>query len=96
MGRNRVPPIPLLITAVPLTSLTLIVWIISVVALRQQLPPSTTPPKLSVPTPYLVYVTPAIPAGAEEQKAWFEKVILAKCGLTSLESSSLFPLDNST
>ncbi len=75
MRSSRTPPIFLLASAVPWMGLTLIICIMSVVAIRQQLPPSTTPPKLSIPTPYLVYVTPAIPTEAGEQKAWFEKVI---------------------
>ena len=85
--------------AAPWTSLTLLLVCLCMSAVafdnRQlafALPTSTTPPrKLSIPTPYLIYVTPPVPTEAEPQEAWFQRVSLAKGGLASRRHTPLTP-----
>jgi len=53
------------------------------------LPSKATPRKLSISTPYLVYVTPTIPTETEPREAWFERVSLAGISQTCKSPYSL-------
>ena len=87
MRRSRAQPsLPAAVEA-SWTCLTLLICLcMKAVAIPRQafVTPSTTPRKLSIPTPYLVYVTPPIPTEAGPREAWFERVSPAKSGLVSL------------
>lgn len=97
MRRNRTQPSFSAAVAGPWTCLTLLLVCLCMSAVafdnrKLALPTSTTPPrKLSIPTPYLVYVTPIVPTEAESQEAWFQRVSLAKGGLASRRHTPLTP-----